>query len=50
MLEVIREEYPFRHLGMDSISKLLCENIVEGMTSTKNGDLSDVCEACAMRK
>ena len=50
MLEVIPEEYPFRHLGMDSISKLLNENIVEGMTSTKDIDLSDVCEACAMGK
>lgn len=50
IISVISEEYPFSHLGMDGISKLLNENMVEGMTSTKDGDLSDVCEACAMGK
>ena len=40
----------FGHLGMDNISKLINENMVEGMSSTKDGDVSDVCEACVMGK
>ena len=65
MLKVISEEYVnvaknnlnielwhcrFGHTGMDNISKLINENMVEGMSSTKDGGVSDVCEACVMGK
>ena len=36
--------------GMDNISKLLNENMVEGMSSTKDADVSYVWEACVMGK
>ena len=65
VLKVVSEEYVnvaknnpnmelwhcrFGHLGMDNISKLINENIVEGMSSIEDGDVSDVCEACVMGK
>ena len=65
MLKVVPEEYVnvaknnpnmelwhcrFGHLGMDNISKLLNENMVEGMSNAKDGDMSDVCEVCVMGK
>ncbi len=66
MLKVISEEYVnvmkknnpnkelwhcrFGHLGMDNISKLLNENMVEGMSNARNTDMSDVCEACVQGK
>ena len=40
----------FGHLGMDNISKLLNENMVGGMSGVKDGDMSDVCEACVLGK
>ena len=65
MLKVISEEYVnvmknnpnmelwhcrFGHLGMNNISKLLDENMVEGMSNVKDGGMSDVCEACVQGK
>ena len=66
MLKVISEEYVnvmkknnpnkelwhcrFGHLGMDNISKLLNENMVEGMSNARDTDMSDVCEACVQGK
>ena len=35
---------------MNNISKLLNENMVEGVSNVKDGDMSDVCEACVLGK
>jgi hypothetical protein len=65
MLKVVLEEYVnvvksdpnmelwhcrFGHLGMDNVSKLLNSRMVEGMSGAKDGDMSDVCEACVQGK
>ena len=40
----------FGHVGMDSISKLIDENMAEGMNCSNHGKESSVCESCIMGK
>ena len=40
----------FGHLGKDNLSKLVNNDMVTGMVSSKDEDMPDVCEACIMGK
>ena len=40
----------FGHVGMDSISKLIGENMAEGMNCSNHGKESSLCESCIMGK
>ena len=40
----------FGHVGMDSISKLIDENMAEGMNCSDHGKESSLCESCIMGK
>ena len=40
----------FGHLGMDNISKLINGNMVVGLNSSRDGEVSSTCESCIMGK
>ena len=40
----------FGHLGINSISKLINENMVEEMNCSDHGKESSLCESCVMGK